>query len=345
MATYYDPTRYASQDDVTALLPKPPVYPSLSGSTGTTSPTVTKPKPITTATSTVVPQTMATTQQQMADFFPASGGTSGTGDLSPTTPVTLPAAPVSSQPPVLDPGTTTPTTATIPNPANPLAGVPLGDAGLPNPPIVAGTPGSTMANLPTLPGTSVQPFGPGNDLRFDAVLPSPDVNRLDLANQYFDQYAESTDPAYQQALRQATQRAAANGIIGSGMLTNTYGDVATQRAQALDLARRGFLTDALQGTIQDAINNRNEVRTERDYQTQQAQQAIQDQITQLLLQDQLGGNDFERQLQLAQILGNLGYQGNPGNTLLAGSQSQQQSADQLYQMLGQLLYGVGQRSA
>jgi hypothetical protein len=222
----------------------------------------------------------------------------------------------------------------------------LSDTGLTTPITVPDTP--ALPPVPSaadaVPGANVTPFGPGNDLRFDAILPDAGVNRLDLANQYFDQYAESTNPAYEQALRAATQRAAANGILGSGMLTNTYGDVATQRAHDLDLQRRGFLTNALEGTIQDALNNRTELRGERGYQSDQAQQAVEDEIRRILLESQLGNTSFNQQMDLAQLLGQLGFAGNPDDALLTGAGQNQQQADQTYALLGQLLQQLGQRS-
>lgn len=252
----------------------------------------------------------------------------------------LPGAPVSAGPVGGTPVSTTPPAVTLPA-APPATGTPiqLSDTTMP-PPITLPSAPSAAAGVP---GATVQPFGPGQDLRYDAILPTS-VDRMQLANQYFDQYADATNPAYEQTLRAATQRAAANGILGSGMLTNTYGDVATQRAHELDLQRQGFLTDALQGTIADNAANRDELRTERGYQTQTNQQAIQDQINQLLLQDQLGGNAFNRQLDLAQLLGQLGYAGNPDEALLTGAGQNQQQADQTYALLGQLLGQIGQRS-
>lgn len=315
----------------------------------------TKPQPTTYTVGgvNVTPQTQATTQQSIADYMPATTypmgsagpqvmpGSAPTPVAGTVQPYTAPApAPVPAAAPVpapsVNPTSTTPTGATLPAPVPPI-GTPLGDA-MP----VGGTSGNPYQEVP---GATVTPFGPGNDLQYQAILPGQGTDRLGLAQQYFDQFAQSTDPAYQQTLRAATQRAAANGILGSGMLTNTYGDVATQRAQALDLARRGYLTDALQASIQDAINNRNELRTERGYQSGTNQQAITDQINQLLLQDQLGGNAFDRQLQLAQLLGQLGYAGNPDQALLTGSQAYQGQADQTYQLIAQLLGQLGQRQA
>ena len=275
-----------------------------------------------------------------------AGAPPATGPEALGTPVALTPPPVSvPSTPVGQPiGDTTlgPPTVLPESPAvTPVSTTVTDTTGLPAVPTAA--PGPTLGAASAVPGASVTPFGPDDDLRYQAILPDAGVNRLDLAQQYFDQYAQSTDPAYQQALRAATQRAAANGILGSGMLTNSYGDLATQRAQALDLARQGFLTDALQGTIADNAANRAELRGERDYETAQGQQALQNEINQILLQNQLGSTQFNQQLDLAQLLGQLGYSGNPDEALLTGSSQEQANADQLYQALSQLLFQAGQR--
>ena len=70
-----------------------------------------------------------------------------------------------------------------------------------------------------------------------------------------------------------------------------------------------------------------------------SRQAIEDEIRNLLVGNQLTDSAFDRQLQLASLLGSLGYSGNPDTTLLAGSNQQQQSADQMYQLLAALLAG------
>lgn len=79
-------------------------------------------------------------------------------------------------------------------------------------------------------------------------------DRQALAGQMFDQFARSTEPAYEATLRQANRFGAANGMLNSGALRTEFGNLANQRNQQLDLAREGFLTNALEGTIGDAWN-------------------------------------------------------------------------------------------
>lgn len=77
------------------------------------------------------------------------------------------------------------------------------------------------------------------------------VNRLQLATNAFDTFERSTAPAYKADLRLATQQAAGKGQIGSGGLRTTYGNLANQRALALDTQRDTLINDAVKGTIAD----------------------------------------------------------------------------------------------
>lgn len=232
------------------------------------------------------------------------------------------------------------------------------------------------AQPPATGGIPTTPFGPGNDLIGSQIAPSADPrltttqgqvdtaaanlatgpDRSALAQDYWNQFAQSTAPQYGQDLREATQLAAANGRLGSGMLTNRYGDVATQRAQQLDLAQRGFMTDALAGTIQDRLNNvgalsglenqqfgqgsaaRNELRGERGYQYGLSQDATQSGVQQQLLQEQLLNGQSNRDNTSINTLGNLGFQNNPGAVYLGASGDVGAQAAQTGQNTGDLLY-------
>lgn len=108
------------------------------------------------------------------------------------------------------------------------------------------------------------------------------VDRFKLAQERFDQSAKDSQPAYEFANRVATQRAAAGGRLGSGMLRTDYGNLDLARGRELDSSRTRFLQDALEGTIGDQFNktsalaglegqvagqdaaNRGEQRTERN---------------------------------------------------------------------------------
>ncbi len=173
--------------------------------------------------------------------------------------------------------------------------------------------------------TDVSAFSPQSNLIGAQIAPGQ-TDRMGIARDYFNQFAEATNPAYEHAIRTATQHAAANGRMGSGMLTTDYGNLADNRTRNLDLMQRGLLTDATQASIGDAQNNRHELRTERGYQNDQSQQAIQNAIQQYLTQMQIGNAQS-----------GAGAAGNPANAIMGASQDAQQGADSTYAALAQFL--------
>lgn len=237
------------------------------------------------------------------------------------------------------------------------------------------TPGIVPPPITTAQPSPITSFGPGNDLVSAQINPvasgrtgdtmgavdaarnalTGGPNRSDLASQYIDQWNQSTEPQYQRDLTQATKLAAANGRIGSGMLTTDYGNIALARDNARQVAQRGFQTDALGGTIQDRLNNlgalsglegqqygqdaanRNEVRGERGYQQGLSQQDFTNNAQRLALEEALTQGQYGRESnRLDQLIG-LGYQGNPGALALGASGQVQSGANQSQQGLSDLL--------
>ena len=101
-------------------------------------------------------------------------------------------------------------------------------------------------------GVGLVPTDPNRALTSQTIVPGQMADRYAIAQQKFDQFAQSTDPQYQTALKQANRYGAATGRLGSGSLRTDFGNLANQRNQQLDTSREGFLTDALNGSIDDA---------------------------------------------------------------------------------------------
>ncbi len=124
------------------------------------------------------------------------------------------------------------------------------------PPPLAGAPGLTLAGQPQQPGqaggTPPSPQGTANIPAPTVAAPSAPVDRLKLATDTFNTSAASTDPAYQQSLREATSTAAGAGQLGSGQLRTSIGDLALARGQELDTMRKQLVNDATTGSIADA---------------------------------------------------------------------------------------------
>lgn len=228
---------------------------------------------------------------------------------------------------------------------------------------------------PAIPGAATSGFGPGNDLRTTQIAPSTSPrlagtqgmvdaqagklasgpDRFQLAQDRFKTYADQTDPAFQASIRAATQNAAANGAIGSGMLGTTYGDLGLQRSRDLQAERDTLFGNALEGTIGDTRANvgllaglegqqygqdaqsRNELRGERGYQNGMEQQAYDRGIQGLTLEDALTNSAFGR----GQAQEQAGEANNPANTqlLLSGIYGDQAKG------AGQALAGLVQNTA
>jgi hypothetical protein len=111
------------------------------------------------------------------------------------------------------------------------------------------------------------------------------IDRVALAKQMFDTFQQQTDPSYQLAIRQATQKGAATGGLGSGQLRTDYGNLALARTRDLQGKQQELIQQAISDSINDALNKqarlaslegqlsseeaglRGEQRTDRQYQT------------------------------------------------------------------------------
>jgi hypothetical protein len=222
----------------------------------------------------------------------------------------------------------TPTPTPVPNKtpgavANPVPGATTSTQNQPiipppPPPPTTQTPGVEIGDT-VLPSTS--PRLAGTQSALDSATSSlAGVDRTKLAQQMFDTFAESTNPAYEASIRDATRAGAGAGRIGSGMLRTSYGDLADQRNRQLGTAQKQFMQDALEGSIGDQFNKvgalsglegqqygegvdaNNQLRTERGYQTDLGQQAFTNALTQWRQQQADQGQAFGQQATTAQLI-------------------------------------------
>ena len=162
-------------------------------------------------------------------------------------------------------------------------------------------------------------------MRGSSILPTDQVDRQKLAESRFNTFNQATDPAYQASLRSATQRGAASGTMGSGMLNTDYGNLALQRGRDLDSQKSMLMQNALEGSIGDSRNNRDEYRGERGYQNGLENQGYNRGMNALDQEDRLTNSAYGR------ASGNFsaGTQNNPAN----------------YQMLLSQIYGKNATTA
>ena len=238
-------------------------------------------------------------------------------------------------------------------PSNPITGLVGGlggDAGKANdwwqsaqPPAQATGPAATGTTTLTMPDTLFKPtLGTGNggpsgtppiplasqgsaqnvqDLLDQAVNKLGTVDRTQLGQDMFNQFAKESKPVYDAALRSAAQEGAAAGRVGSGGLRERFGNLALDRAQQLQNAQQDFMNQALGGSISDTQNAVSQLGGLQAQNFGQAntldQEAIQNALNQYFAE--LGGQNqsFNQGLAMTQ----LGLSTNPASKdLLASSQ-------------------------
>ena len=210
---------------------------------------------------------------------------------------------------------------------NPASAVPMGFGGINFTPY---GPGNTLRNQQITPtglgGVGGQVSQQATRARELAAadlegLGGPD--RAQIASDTLRRLIADTEPAFQQELRGVGQRASALGRLGSGMTTSDLGDGSQRRNQAITSEAGRLASEAAGQTLADrmdvfgarsgassqwggddlaresqAFNQgqgiRNEYRGERDFQDYMANQATDDQVRQMLLEDQMLNSSFNR---------------------------------------------------
>lgn len=243
---------------------------------------------------------------------------------APSTPTAVPGVPQTPQTAVPATGTILPRVA----PSTPTQG-PQGPAIPPPAPMVEpanpqGTPGGGAVAL--------TPTNPNAPLTAQTITPGQMADRFALAQSKFDTFVEASDPAYKASLRDANRYGAAQGRLGSGSLRTDFGNLANLRNTQMDTARRGFLDDALEGTIGDAWNEIGLAERQQGFQQGQQDRAFGNEATRLQLEEALRQGDFERAMGIFQA-GNIG--GTGSGTALSGANTAGNAAGDWYTALQQ----------
>jgi hypothetical protein len=255
---------------------------------------------------------------------------------APSNPTAQPAgptttAPVAPTPPTATPNTTPPVASpsSPPSPAppaantppspyqtnDPLAFTPLPDATVTEtagsflpPDLTAPTPAQSnvavpqalQAPIPTMaggtPAYSLTPTNPGTALTNSTITPGPGVDRYAIANDLLSQWDAASQPQFDRQIRDLAQNAAARGQVGSGMTRGSFADAARDYQTQRTNAQRGFLTDALTGSIDDAYKNIGIAQQQQGFEAQQGQNAFTNQVTLQQLADSEQGQFFQQQM-------------------------------------------------
>jgi hypothetical protein len=179
----------------------------------------------------------------------------------------------------------------------------------------------STSNAPTIGpatgnGVGLSTINPDADLRSQSILPTNDVNRMDIANRELKNYEDQALPEFRNKLRNTFQNNAALGRNGSGMLRTDVGNLDLAEQNAYNAKKTSLLDAALGDTIGDARNNRDEYRTERGYQNGLEDQAYNRGVQGLTLDDYLTNSAFNR----ADRQNSAGQAGNPAQMQMILSQ-------------------------
>jgi len=178
----------------------------------------------------------------------------------------------------------TPSTGPATDPTSPTPAVPTS---LPTP--TAPAPAGPTAPTPAGPGgVTLTPTDPNDSLTTKTITPGSLADRFKLAQDRFATFANSTEPAYQAALRDANRMGAAQGRLGSGDLRTSFGDLAQGRSRDLMNSRDNLFQNALEGTIGDTWNGIGLAERQQGFQNQQQQQAF-ERMLQQFYAGQAGG--------------------------------------------------------
>lgn len=188
-----------------------------------------------------------------------------------------------------------------PIPTNPVPASPaplaLGEAMTPMQPMTPLPATSTSQGGAGLgPGATGTPTNAANPLTNQTISRAPTADRFQLAQDRFKTFTDQTAPAYQAALRDANRYGAAAGGLGSGQLRTSLGDLGAQRDLNLRTAERGFLTDALEGTIADSFGDVAIGQQQQGFQNQQEQQAFENELRRIGFSEDMINSAFNRNL-------------------------------------------------
>lgn len=154
---------------------------------------------------------------------------------------------------------------------------------------------------------------PNNSLLGKTLLAGPETDRFKIAGDQLANWDAASEPYFQANLRSASQNAAGRGQLGSGMLRGRLGDITGQHDLERSTQGKGFLQNALTGSIDDAYKNVGIAQQQQGFQAGQQQTAFSQEVIATQVEEALRNGDFNR----AATLLSLGDQGNPSDTAMA----------------------------
>lgn len=208
-------------------------------------------------------------------------------------------------------------------------------------------PGNTSTTTPTqtnqttpaaenYQGTPLQAVGadPSQNLIGTQINPAQAPNLASANAQAYQSWVNEQNPVYEQALREATQQAAATGSLGSGQLNTGLGSLADTFANQAMAAQTSGNLNALQQDFANQNTNIGQMDQQQGYQQGLQQQGINNAQSQYL--DQLQGQ--QEGVNIGQQEYGAGASTNPTNQLTNEGNTSANQANQTTAATGQNAY-------
>ena len=142
-------------------------------------------------------------------------------------------------------------------------------------------------------------INPSNDLRSVQIAPTAGPSRSEIAAKRLELLDRGQADQRKRGIQEIGRNAASLGRLNSGMVTTDLGNLEERLQELRERTLLGLSADTAEGEIQDARYDRGELRGERDFQTGRADNAIDQNVRQRMMEDALVNSQFGRNRALA----------------------------------------------
>lgn len=140
----------------------------------------------------------------------------------------------------------------------------------------------------------VTQINPLDDLRSKQITPGAGQSRSDIASGRLRLFEEEQGDERRRGITDIGRAASSLGRLNSGMVTTDLGNLEERLGISRNREAARLAGDTAEGEISDARYDRGELRGERDYQTGQAQQGLDNRVRQLSLEEALLQGQHDR---------------------------------------------------
>lgn len=149
------------------------------------------------------------------------------------------------------------------------------------------------------PNAAITRIDPANDLRSTMIAPTAGPSRSQIALDRLKSFDMDTADERARGIRDIGRSAAKFGRLGSSMVSTDLGSLEERLARAREQMLLNLSANTAEGEIGDARMDRGELRGERNFQVDRADNAIDRNVQQRFMEDALVNSQFNRDRVLA----------------------------------------------